>query len=339
MSVALLLRPLIRAASRLRLARDARGRIAFPFLRRRRVTVYQIFVYHRVTDDPCPYFPGIAPSRFARQMELLAGSHRMFDLEELLLRAMRRDVPPGAAAVTFDDGYADFGTHAAPILARYGIPATVFLATGPLDGGGPLWHDRVFSAFRRSDGRPLEVEGMTLTMATDGERRASLERFLDRIRRDEIEAREARIRSLYTAMGIEPSETTTPAMLTWEEVATLDRAGVRFGAHTVHHPILSRIAPEVASREIRGSKDAVERRLGHPIGLFAYPVGSSVDYDDSVKALVRDAGFTGAVTTRWGGNDADSDPFELRRVRYWGDHPGRTLVRLAWYRLDDTEGR
>jgi len=39
-------------------------------------------------------------------------------------------VPRNAAAITFDDGYRDTLTHAAPILAGYGVPATVFLATG-----------------------------------------------------------------------------------------------------------------------------------------------------------------------------------------------------------------
>lgn len=336
MSRALVLRMAVGAASRLRVVRGSSDRIAFPFLRIRRDPVYQIFVYHRVVDGGGPYFPGIPVARFERQMELLATTHRLLDLEELLQRASRREVPPGAAAVTFDDGYADFHEHAAPILERYGVPATVFLATGPLEGLGPLWHDRVFSAFARSEGRALEIEGTRYPMATAPDRRASLESFLARIRAGTPETRERCILALYAAMGLAAAAVDTPRMLTWSEVEDLSRRGIRFGAHTVTHPILTRLERERAAREVLVSKETIERRLGVRVRLFAYPVGGIDDFDDSVKGIVRDAGFAGAVTTLWGGNDALTDPFELRRVRYWGEKPERTLVRLAWYRLNDS---
>ena len=45
----------------------------------------------------------------------------------------KRPLPNRAVAVTFDDGYKDFETHALPILERYGIPATVFVTVGEVD--------------------------------------------------------------------------------------------------------------------------------------------------------------------------------------------------------------
>jgi peptidoglycan/xylan/chitin deacetylase (PgdA/CDA1 family) len=80
-----------------------------------------------------PYGLAVAPAAFARQMELVAS-----------LR-FGRPAALGAAAldgspeicVTFDDGYRDTLTNAAPILARLGLPFTVCVTPGLLDAGGP----------------------------------------------------------------------------------------------------------------------------------------------------------------------------------------------------------
>lgn len=71
------------------------------------------------------------PSLFARQMEQLAAHARVAPLADVVedLRA-RRPLPAKTVVLTFDDGYFDFFTHAAPVLKRHGFPATVFLPTG-----------------------------------------------------------------------------------------------------------------------------------------------------------------------------------------------------------------
>ncbi|MGE5176188.1 MAG: polysaccharide deacetylase family protein [Hyphomicrobiales bacterium] len=327
-------RSVVRGAGGFRIRRDGRGRVAFPFVQRRRERVYQVLVYHRTGDDGSPYFPGVPTAIFDRQMELLATSHTVLPLEELIERAGRRDLPPGATAVTFDDGYADLRTHAAPILTRYRIPATIFLTTGPLDGAGPLWHDRVFSAFRRSDGRPILVGGTRFPMSGFDERRRALTAFIRAARRRAPAERDRQFEELCAQMGLDPGETDPPAMLSWDDVRALAREGVRFGAHTVTHPILTTIDREDAAREIRESKRIVEANLGEPIRYFAYPNGARPDFDEDVKRMTREAGFAGAVTTVWGTNDGATDPFELRRVHFWGASPERGLWRLLWYRLN-----
>src|SRR6185503_16481297 len=94
-------------------------------------------------------------------------------LDELALRSLEGTVPRGAVAVTFDDGYADNATHALPLLQRYGIPATVFLATGCIGNGRIPWHDEVLLAFegtRRKDFRLPVPDGARMPLATETDR-------------------------------------------------------------------------------------------------------------------------------------------------------------------------
>ncbi len=73
----------------------------------------------------------ISPSLFAEQVDWLRANARVVPLDEVAdLLAGGRPLPDRAVVLTFDDGFADFYTDAAPILRRANLPATVFLTTG-----------------------------------------------------------------------------------------------------------------------------------------------------------------------------------------------------------------
>ena len=63
-------------------------------------------------------------------------------------RLKRGTLPARAACITFDDGYRDNFEVACPILQRYGLTGTFFVATDFLDGGR-MFNDTVIEAVRR----------------------------------------------------------------------------------------------------------------------------------------------------------------------------------------------
>lgn len=81
-----------------------------------------ILTYHSIDDSGSVI--SVRPELFRSQMEVLAGSAvKVAPLTEL------RSTPGPAIALTFDDGFQNFAEAAAPALARYHFPATVFLVT------------------------------------------------------------------------------------------------------------------------------------------------------------------------------------------------------------------
>lgn len=62
-------------------------------------------------------------------------------------------------------------------------------------------------------------------------------------------------------------------LLDWDALARLAERGFRIGAHTRSHPDLTRLPADAAEEEIRGSADAIERRIGTRASTFAYPYG------------------------------------------------------------------
>ena len=71
---------------------------------------------------------------------------------------------------------------------------------------------------------------------------------------------------------------------------------IEIGAHTQSHPVLAKLAPERQAEEIDGSKAFLEQALARRISSFAYPYGSSTDFDQSTVRAVTAAGFEHACT-------------------------------------------
>jgi peptidoglycan/xylan/chitin deacetylase (PgdA/CDA1 family) len=103
-----------------------------------------------------------------------------------------------------------------------------------------------------------------------------------------------------------------PPLLEWSTIVELDRAAtLDFGAHTITHTNLLALDETAAAREIAGSKEILEARLGHQVDSFCYPAGL---HSERERHLVHTAGFRVAVGAEPGPNRWDSDRFALRRT-------------------------
>ena len=107
-----------------------------------------ILIFHRVLPEPDPLFPDEPDvARFEQIVQWLKEWFNVLPLNEAVIRLQRGNLPPRAAAITFDDGYADNLVCAHPILRKHSLPATYFVATGFLDGGR-MWNDTIIESVR-----------------------------------------------------------------------------------------------------------------------------------------------------------------------------------------------
>ncbi len=101
-------------------------------------------------------------------------------------------------------------------------------------------------------------------------------------------------------------------LLPWSEIAEMQKSKlVSFEAHTATHPKLTTLSPAEARRELAGSKDLLEQKLGAPISVLCYPYG---DHNDSVAALAEELGYAQAVTTEFGRARPTDSPLRLPRI-------------------------
>ena len=293
-----------------------------------------IVLFHRVLTAPDPLFPGDPDvKRFNELCGWLAAWYNVLPLDEAVDRLSRGALPVRALAITFDDGYADNHDLAVPILRKHGLCATFFIATGFLNGGR-MWNDTAVAAVRQCSQASLDLSDLGLAgvsqldLSSITARRQSLDRLLNATKYlppDEREAVVDRVAALADA------RLPTDLMMRAEQVLAMANAGMQIGAHTVSHPILARLNDTDARREIAQSKSDLEGLLRRPVTLFAYPNGKPVqDYLPRDAALVRDLGFTAAVSTASGAAlHAEDRLFDLPRFTPWDRGRWAFATRLA----------
>jgi peptidoglycan/xylan/chitin deacetylase (PgdA/CDA1 family) len=96
-----------------------------------------ILLYHATSADPPPVIRpfAVTPETFRRQLDaVLASGVTVLTISELLAARDAGSLPPRPAAITFDDGFADFYEIAQPALRERGLPATLYIATALLRG-------------------------------------------------------------------------------------------------------------------------------------------------------------------------------------------------------------
>jgi peptidoglycan/xylan/chitin deacetylase (PgdA/CDA1 family) len=288
-----------------------------------------VLIYHRVHDASDELFPR-EPTRqgFRWQMELLARHLRPLPLTEAVQGLAEDRLPARAVAVTFDDGYADNEAIAAPILSSVGVPATFFVTTAYLDGGR-MWNDTVIETVRHARAGVLGFAALGIEPQEIGDgpsRRRLVDRIIGAIKH-RPQAERQRLADEIAAAVV--AELPRDLMMRSAQVQSLARAGFEIGGHTVTHPILLKLSPEQARGEILDGKARLEALLGRPLRLFAYPNGRpGEDYGPEHVAMVREAGFEAAVSTRRGVGTGASDRFQLPRFTPWDQTPERFLARM-----------
>ena len=324
---------LLKLADRWGVRRSESRVVSFPFFVHRKNSSFQILYYHRVNDVRHPFFAGTRVETFSAQMEQLRKHFCVLPLEELVYCKERREVPDRAVAITFDDGYKDNFSNAFPILKELGLPATIFLTTGTIDSKNWLWHDQVFEAFRHTQESSLVVLGKKHSLRNRGETNMALRATLAGLRQLHPKERDEIIDNIVDQLV--PRHQTLPEQdkLSWDEVRLMSENQITFGAHTVSHPILTRLSLAEAYQEIMESKETIEKQLNAPVRLFAYPNGGREDFNASIKDFLRRSNFLSAVTTIWGTNDRETDLFELRRVSLENVAPSLVASSIAYYKF------
>ena len=88
------------------------------------------------------------------------------------------------------------------------------------------------------------------------------------------------------------------------------------GAHTISHSPLPSLDQADKRAEIVGGREALEGKFSVRVQSFAYPFGL---FDDKDVALVREAGYSFAVTTEPGvSRDLRAEALRLKRVKVSG---------------------
>lgn len=300
--------------------------------------------YHRI-DDPFrsgfdTYRPNVSatPAGFQKQMEYIRRYYNVVTCEQLArwLKG-RSQLPPRAAVISFDDGYADNLLLAHPVLRELDIPATIFLSTNIIGNEIPFYWDHAAYCFShtRKDSANLPLMGQA-SWSDEISRELVMNRWFRGVKPLPDIQRLHVLESLASELDVSiPAGAFSGLYLNWDQVRELSRNGIEMGAHTASHVILTRIPLEQAEAEVTQSKQRIEAEIGKPVNSFAYPNGAASDYSPEVMGMLRKVGIEVAFTllpgpVRYG--TVRKSPLAIRRVFLgYSDSFPRFVAKLAGF--------
>jgi peptidoglycan/xylan/chitin deacetylase (PgdA/CDA1 family) len=284
-----------------------------------------ILIYRRIVGEPDPLFPETVDARrFAQHLRLLKRWFHVLPLAQAARALQQRALPSRCACITFDGGHAEHAAVAMPLLQRFGLPATFFVASGFLDGGYS-WSDAVVELVRKAPGTRLNLARAgfgTYDIGCHQRRRAVIDLLLAALASLAPLERLERVR----LMARRPGAT----RLSSDQLIAMHRAGMEIGAHTVNQTPLASLSNAEARAEIANGRDRLQDILQAPVRLFSYPSGKpGCDFEQRHSNMLRSAGFDAAVTRAPGAARHDTDLYALPRFTPWDARSSAFLLRLG----------
>jgi peptidoglycan/xylan/chitin deacetylase (PgdA/CDA1 family) len=275
-----------------------------------------ILIYHQVLADYDPMRPDeMDAATFEKHMSWLKDNFTVLTLGDAVKQLKQGNLPANAAVVTFDDGYENNASVALPILQKFNLPATFFIASDFLNGGA-MWNDKVIETVRHWPGDSIHLDwtkAKEFDTSTPAARTESAKRLLLEFKYLPLEERASAADEFAGELA-----KNMRLMMTDAQVIELHKAGMEIGGHTCSHPILATLDDEQALAQIANNKHYLEELLGESISSFAYPNGRpDTDYTLATKKLVAKAGYDCAVSTSYGISDASTDWYQIPRFTPW----------------------
>jgi peptidoglycan/xylan/chitin deacetylase (PgdA/CDA1 family) len=254
--------------------------------------------------EPSWGFGGTSPEAgrrgFERQVRFLRRWTNVVPLRSALEDlAAGKALPPRAVALTFDDGYLDNATVAAPVMQAAGLPATFFLVPDFLSGRADAWWERLGWSFAHATAAELRWADERYDLSGPEARLAAMAQVADGLKLFDSGQREAAVAELRGRLRPDGSaQPLARLFMDWDEADRLVGHGHDIGSHTCGHPILSRETAASQEHELVDSRTALAAHFQRTVDVLAYPNGRAQDYSETTLELTRKAGYAYAVTTR-----------------------------------------
>ena len=293
---------------------------------------FLILMYHRVlpaskVDWKIQSGMYVTPSTLSIHLNFLKRFFDIVPLSAMISSYFEPEVSERPlVALTFDDGWRDFYDYAYPVLKAYDLPATVFLATDFVGSHDMFWTDRVPDLLHElarvkkivfEDDEELS-RALQKTKELSGSKELRLEQAISILKPFPCEKIEMVFKRL---LPDNPGKLAGEEglFLNWDEVGEMLGSGlISFGSHTCSHQILTTLGEADIVSELADSKHVLLQKgvCKHDFIPFCYPNGN---HTARIAEMVREAGYSMAVTTLNGWNRKNADPYTLKRVGIHND--------------------
>jgi peptidoglycan/xylan/chitin deacetylase (PgdA/CDA1 family) len=261
----------------------------------------------------------ILDSEFSELLGGLVEYGTPFSVDELVRGV---PVPPRSFIISFDDGFENNYSVAAPILDEFKIPAVFYITSNFVDKNMMSWIDRIDFALEETHQQTLNLSffDKPISVATNEQKKDLLIKIrnLAKGNKEFFIKKEMHISEIFEACGIKEvfsCDSSIDLKMTWKQVGELDSNSLfTIGGHTHTHPIMSYLKASELDYEITTCLEFLEVAGVKNLNHFSYPEGLGHCYNEDVIDILKQKNITCCPTAIDGVNSANTDLFHLKRV-------------------------
>jgi peptidoglycan/xylan/chitin deacetylase (PgdA/CDA1 family) len=287
-----------------------------------------LLLYHGVTSAQSIGIENVSKkhipvAEFAQQMEYIRDNCTVLSMDDVVdIHLKGKLYPKNAVAVTFDDGFKNNFTDAAPVLDSLGVPATFYFTAGIINTDIMFWVDEIEDCVNSSTQPSITITldgNKTFPLTTYDEKVAALTEIKAYCKRASAEVKNRIIKDLKMVTDVTPTvhHATNYLKMNWGELKAMATNPLFIlGGHSLYHDILSSFATdEKLAEDLHLSIKLLEYHMNRRVTHYAYPEGQAHHYNDTVIRLLQEMGIVCSPSAIHGINyDGEYDLFNLRRV-------------------------
>lgn len=207
-------------------------------------------------------------------------------------------------SLTLDDGYKDNLQNAVPLFRKYNAPYTIYIAPGLVDGRASLWWEDLEHIIQKRSRIDLDMPKGKVEIDIDNaqKKNTAYNDLLHYLSNEVSEVEQRRIiDQLCWLYDVDNQSHRENSIMDWKQLKSLASDPLcHLGAHTIGHYALARLPEKEAIFEVEESRKLVEIETGVRPRHFAYPYGFPAAAGSREFEILKNCGFSTAVTTRHG---------------------------------------
>jgi peptidoglycan/xylan/chitin deacetylase (PgdA/CDA1 family) len=282
-----------------------------------------IYNYHRLRPDCTRELSrfdedvfGPSAAIFKMQIRWLKANTRILSEEELQNLIEMKEFPRQICSmITFDDGYIDNYTLAYPILKEEDVPAIFFIPTKAIIDRQLGWWDILSYILKVSPFETIEFDDQIFHIKTHYSQAKYY--FLQKFKLEPFDQTKQLLEKLSSLCQVKMPETglQDSELMTWEQISEVSKKNITIGSHTHNHHVLSTLDKEIQLKEVKSSKDLIEKKIGNKVNSISYPVGGYQHFSAESQRIVKGCGYRLAFSFNTGINSWTSiNCYDIKRI-------------------------
>jgi peptidoglycan/xylan/chitin deacetylase (PgdA/CDA1 family) len=263
----------------------------------------------------------ILEDEFFQHMKYIKKHCVVISIDEAVeFKRKRKGYPPRAVVVSFDDGFRNIFTSAAPILESLRIPAIFYITSGIVNTDIMFWVDMIedcLNITRKSSIKIRLDKEYSFAIRNNGQKINALQRIKSFCKASRADVKNRVINDLMVSTKVSPS--TSHALnyqkISWPELKMLSKNSLfTIGGHSLYHDALSQLGSDRLRCDIPLSLKLLEYNLGKKIFHYSYPEGGPRDYNEKIIQYLKSLGIVCCPSAQVGLNDLNTGLFHLKRI-------------------------